>query len=92
MISLVSLLFLSMWDKPCFVNMHHFPGDRAFFSNCMHGAPRIWVRYAAADTGAVLEGLGGFFFVVAAVLGHVEGYFNSAFSSKMGLESFTRSS
>lgn len=49
----------------------------------------IRVRKAAANTGAVLEGRGGF--VVIAVWGHMGGYFSSAFSSKMGLESFTHS-
>lgn len=88
MISLVFLLFLPMWDKSCFVNMHHFLRRSCFLFKLHARARWILVRNAAAQAGAALEGLGGFFVVVAA-FGHMECSFNSAFSSKMGLESFT---
>lgn len=60
MIKLVFLLFLSMWDKSCFVNMHHFLRRSCFLFKLLAWAALILVRHAAAETGTVLEGLGGF--------------------------------
>lgn len=88
MIKLVFLLFLSMWDKSCFVNMHHFLRRSCFLFKLLAWAALILVRHAAAETGTVLEGLGGFLLLLL-FFGHMECYFNSAFSSKVGLESFT---
>lgn len=60
MIRLVFLLFLSMWDKSCFVNMHHFLRRSCFLFKLRAWAALILVRNAAAQRGASLEGLGGF--------------------------------
>lgn len=60
MISRVFLLFLPMWDKSCFVNMHHFLRRSCFLFKLRARARWISVRNAAAQAGAALEGLGGF--------------------------------
>lgn len=60
MISLVFLLFLPMWDKSCFVNMHHFLRRSCFLLKLPAWAGSVLVRNAAAQAAAALEGLGGF--------------------------------
>lgn len=76
-----------MWDKSCFVNTHHFPRRTCFLLKSRARATLILLRSAAAGAGAALEALGGFLLLLFWDA-CVEGYFNSAFSYKMGFESF----
>lgn len=60
MIRLAFLLFMSMWDKSCLVNMHHFLRRPCFLLKLRAWDTLILVRNTAAETDAALEGLGGF--------------------------------
>lgn len=60
MVRLVFLLFSSMWDKSCFVNVHHFLRRSWCLFKLSAWAALIVVRNDAAETGAAREALGGF--------------------------------
>lgn len=67
MYRLVFFLLLSMWDKSCIINMHHFLLISSFLFTLLGWAILVLIRNTIAETVTALEGLGGFFLLLLLV-------------------------